>query len=232
MVIFLVSNVVGIQFIFSKCSMHSAAGYSFKYLENTQSLLFKKLCSISLLRCCYLLFMSVLSLYLNKTKDSSNPFTSIYNWRSLEWFVEMCPALSTVDGAVCDNSIWHIWNILILESNCVCLMEWKVVKFRLLSRILWFDLNGTAPWGACFFELEKTTNWPDDGDLIQFQFDQVLSRRGGHFSPRKSTRWSRNSEILQARLLATFARSLDYSIATPRESPFPLTAIFARWIFM
>ena len=38
----------------------------------------------------------------------------------------------------------------------------------------------------------------DDGDLIQFQFDQVLSRRGGHFSPRKSTRWSRNSEILQA----------------------------------
>ena len=41
----------------------------------------------------------------------------------------------------------------------------------------------------------------DDGDLIQFQFDQVLSRRGGHFSPPKSTRWSRNSEILQARYI-------------------------------
>ena len=48
-------------------------------------------------------------------------------------------------------------------------------------------------------EWEKTTNWSYDGDLIQFQFDQVLFRRGSHFSPPKSTRWSRNSEIWQAR---------------------------------
>ena len=90
-------------------------------------------------------------------------------------------------------------------SFCECEL-FNGVKSCEILQILWFNLNGM--YYNCTMGSFRFLNWRkrqigwDDGDLIQFQFDQVLFRRGGHFSPPKSTRWSRNSEILQTRYIA------------------------------
>ncbi len=100
--------------------------------------------------------------------------------------------LNDVKSTTIRNQRYQSWD---LNRTKIGPIFWQPLKMK---EILPF--NSKLHHGESISEWRQTTNWANDGDLIQFQFDQVLSQRSGHFSPSKSTRWSRNSEILREML--------------------------------